>query len=129
MDSRKVNDDVGMELSEKQDDNTDSNISEKFDFDMVEPKKPEKIPSGRPISKNMLITEVVDEHPDIIPEIMNRGMHCVGCGASAFETLEEGFMMHGMEPDEVDKTVEELNKIIEQNSKPERRPEDLDDFY
>jgi hybrid cluster-associated redox disulfide protein len=129
MDSRKA-DDFGMGLG--QDENPElikRSPNEIFDFDMVEPKKQEFIPSSRPISKNMMISEIVDEHPDIVPNIMNMGMHCVGCGASAFETLEEGFIMHGLEPNEIDKIVEDLNKVIDKNSKPERRPDDDDDFY
>ena len=126
MDLRKTDDDIGIALDENQEEN---NKVEWFDIDSTEPRKNERSPSMRPISKTMLISEIVDEHPDIIPEIMNMGMHCVGCGASSLETLEEGFMMHGMDPEEIEKMVSELNKIIDQNSKPVKRPESDDDFY
>ena len=68
--------------------------------------------SGKPISKGMLIADIVDEHPDLVPVIMDYGVHCVGCGASMFETLEEGFMGHGMEDDEINKIVDDLNGFI-----------------
>lgn len=125
MDLRKTDDDLGISLDENQDGYGDK---EWFDIDTSEPRKIEKTPSLRPISKTMLISEIVDEHPDIVPEIMNKGMHCIGCGASAFETLEEGFMMHGMDPSEIDKTINELNKIIDKNSKPSRGYESDDIF-
>jgi len=126
MDSRKVADGMGLEFDEGQD---HFRNEEWFDIDTFEPGRIEKSPSTRLISKTMLISEIVNEHPDIVPEIMSRGMHCVGCGASAFETLEEGFMMHGMDPAEIDKTISELNKIIDNNSKPERLPDAGDDFF
>jgi len=127
MDLRKTDDDIGITLDENQE--SSINKQEWFDTDSFEPGKNEISSSTKPISKTMLISEIVDEHPDIVPEIMSRGMHCVGCGASAFETLEEGFMMHGMDPEDIDKTISELNKIIDNNSKPQRRPDADDDFF
>ncbi len=129
MDWRKTDEGLGIGLQEESDDMNNSSSSEKFDLDMGESKKEEFIPSSKPIRKTMMISEIVDEHPDIVPEITSRGMHCLGCGASAFETLEEGMMMHGMEPHEIDKTIEELNAIIEKNSKPSRGPEDEEELF
>jgi len=70
---------------------------------------------GRPIHKGMLISEIIAIHPEIVPEIMSRGLHCIGCGASMFETLEDGLMMHGMNPEDIDRTIKELNDIIMKN--------------
>jgi hybrid cluster-associated redox disulfide protein len=73
--------------------------------------------SGKLITKKMFIAEAIDAHPEILPVMMERGIHCFGCGASAFETLEEGFMGHGIPDDEVDKIIDELNSMIENNPK------------
>ena len=43
-------------------------------------------------------------------------MHCIGCQASMFETLEEGFMGHGMTDEEINKVMKEINKYIEENT-------------
>jgi hybrid cluster-associated redox disulfide protein len=59
------------------------------------------------INKKMNFAEIIKKNPDAIRILMEKGMHCVGCYASAMETLEEGAMMHGMDPD---KLVEEINK-------------------
>ncbi len=75
------------------------------------------------ISKDMIIAEIVDRFPYLAEYIMDYGVHCVGCGVSEMETLEEGFMGHGMSPENVDVIIEELNKIIEQTEKnPEKQP-------
>ncbi|MGV8172166.1 MAG: DUF1858 domain-containing protein [Candidatus Woesearchaeota archaeon] len=68
-----------------------------------------------PIHKGMLISEIINTHPEIVPEIMSKGLHCIGCGASMFETLEDGLMMHGMNPEDIDRTIKELNNIIVKN--------------
>jgi hybrid cluster-associated redox disulfide protein len=72
--------------------------------------------SDKPINKEMFIAEAIDAHPEIIPMMMERGIHCIGCGASAFETLEQGFMGHGIPDDEIDRIVEDMNSYIEKNS-------------
>jgi hybrid cluster-associated redox disulfide protein len=77
----------------------------------------DKKPSGRPINKSMLIVDIIDEHPDVIPLLLEKGMHCIGCGASMFETLEEGFMGHGMDDREIEKIMDELNAYIKEISK------------
>ena len=46
------------------------------------------------VTKEMLIGEIVqmnEKYPEIL---MNAGMHCLGCPASAAETLEEACMVH-----------------------------------
>jgi len=69
------------------------------------------------IHKDIIISEVVDKYPDVIPFLIENGMHCIGCGASMFETLEEGFMGHGMDEKEIDRIMTELNVYIKENSK------------
>jgi len=114
MDSKKVPDDYGIILGKDDDSKQQQNISavEDLDFDMQEVDKHIATPTGKPITKSMLISEIIENHPEIVPEIMNRGMHCIGCGASNFETLEEGFLMHGMDTEDINRTINELNKII-----------------
>lgn len=66
------------------------------------------------ITKNMIISEIVEKFPYLAEYIMDYGVHCIGCGIASFETLEEGFMGHGMTSEEIDLIVDELNKIIEE---------------
>lgn len=61
------------------------------------------------ITKDMKIEAVVTEHPETMMVFMKHGLHCVGCHVSAFESIEEGAMMHGINTDAL---VEDLNKVI-----------------
>ena len=65
------------------------------------------------ITKDMMINDIVTEYPVLIEYIMDYGLHCIGCAASPFETLEEGFLGHGMSPEEIIDIVEKLNKVVE----------------
>ena len=73
------------------------------------------------ITKDMIIQDILAEHPDkamLISEILiDFGIHCIGCGASGFETLEEGVLGHGFTEEELDMLVEDLNKAINEKSK------------
>lgn len=69
------------------------------------------------IRKDMIIAEIVAKFPYLAEYIMDYGVHCVGCGVASFETLEEGFMAHGMTAENVDVIIEELNKVIVETEK------------
>jgi hybrid cluster-associated redox disulfide protein len=67
------------------------------------------------VTKDMTIGEIIDMYPDTIEIILEYGLHCVGCGISGFETIEQGAMSHGMSSDDVEMSVRDLNKIIIEN--------------
>ncbi|MEM3074815.1 MAG: iron-sulfur cluster assembly accessory protein [Candidatus Pacearchaeota archaeon] len=75
------------------------------------------------ITKESLIADILAEHPErahLLSEIlMDFGIHCIGCGASNFETLEEGVLGHGFSENDLKKLVADLNKAI--NSKIEKK--------
>ncbi len=61
------------------------------------------------ITKDNTIEEVVSQYPETMMVFMKHGLHCVGCHVSAFESIEEGAMAHGID---VDALVSDLNRII-----------------
>lgn len=61
------------------------------------------------ITKDMNIVEVVQRYPDTMMVFMYAGMGCFGCHAAQFESIEEGALVHGIDPD---KLVEALNEIV-----------------
>lgn len=64
------------------------------------------------ITKDILILDLVDKNPDLAEVLTEKyGFHCVGCMAASMETLEEGAQVHGMDEKEIEKMVEDLNKI------------------
>ena len=53
------------------------------------------------ITKSTIIGDMLKYDQGIALILMQQGMHCVGCPASAGETLEEACMVHGLDADEV----------------------------
>ena len=62
-----------------------------------------------PITKDMGILEVVQNHPETIAVFANSGMGCIGCAASHFENIEQGALAHGLD---VDALIENLNNAV-----------------
>src|SRR3989339_626617 len=65
------------------------------------------------ITMDMTIGEVVDKYPEIIDTLTSFGVHCVGCHVSPYETIEQGFMGHGMTGQEIEFAVSTLNKVLD----------------
>ena len=59
------------------------------------------------ITKQTIIGDMLQYDQGIALILMQSGMHCVGCPASAGESLEEACMVHGLDADEVLKAVKE----------------------
>ena len=64
------------------------------------------------VTKQMLIGELASKYPKAVPLLFEAGMHCIGCGMTAYESLEQGCQAHGMSDDEIDKLVEKINKAV-----------------
>ncbi len=52
------------------------------------------------ITKDTTIGEALQINPNIVPVLLDIGMHCLGCPASQRETLAEAAMVHGIDVDE-----------------------------
>ncbi|MHC1570509.1 MAG: DUF1858 domain-containing protein [Methermicoccaceae archaeon] len=61
------------------------------------------------ITKDMKITDVVVNYPETLVVFMQYGMGCIGCQIAAFETVEEGALVHGLD---VDALVADLNAVV-----------------
>jgi len=68
-----------------------------------------KINNKGTINKKMSFGEIMNRYPEAAEILMKKGMHCMGCGMAMFETLEQGAIMHGLNPD---KLVSEINRKI-----------------
>jgi len=67
------------------------------------------------ITREMTIGDVVQKYPQVTETLLANGVHCVGCGARFFETLEMGFKGHGMSDEQVDNVLGQLNEAAKQN--------------
>jgi len=61
------------------------------------------------IDKNMTFTKIMNIAPELVETLLEKGMHCIGCPMSTQETLEQGALAHGLDPDEF---VKELNEVL-----------------
>jgi iron-sulfur cluster assembly accessory protein len=70
------------------------------------------------IHREMTIEDILSEFPEksqkLAQEITNAGLHCVGCSAATWETLEAGMLSHGYADEEIDQLVDNLNDILDQ---------------
>ncbi len=71
------------------------------------------------INRQMTIGDVLSCFPKHAQQLANAmesyGLHCVGCHASTFETLEQGVLGHGLGEDVLDAMIAELNQSISEN--------------
>ena len=61
------------------------------------------------ISKETLISEMVQNFPQAMPAFQAIGMHCMGCALATGENVEEACNAHGVD---VDAFLEKLNAFI-----------------
>ncbi len=64
------------------------------------------------IGKEMLISDILERHPRVAGVFMAHGLHCVGCAANAFDTVEAGAKLHGMPDEEIDEMIREANELV-----------------
>ncbi len=82
--------------------------------------KQEKKEEKSGITKDMLIGDIASEYPKTVEVMFKHGLHCVGCGMVAFETLEQGCRAHGMDDRGIDKLLDEMNKACGKEKKPKQ---------
>jgi len=74
------------------------------------------------IHAQMTIQEILDLFPHkaqkLAYEITAAGLHCVGCQAAVYETLEAGMKGHGMGDEAIARLVKRLNALLEEESDP-----------
>ena len=59
------------------------------------------------ITKDMIIADIIATEPNLAGVLMACGMHCVGCPSAQGESLDEACFVHGMDVDDVVKTLNE----------------------
>lgn len=66
------------------------------------------------ITGDMVIGDVVLAYPETLPVLKEMGIHCIGCYASTFESIQEGVQRHGLN---ALKVCQLLNKTIQKKRK------------
>lgn len=70
------------------------------------------------IHRHMTIEEILSLFPHkaqrLSHEITSAGLHCVGCHAATWETLEAGMFGHGMTDEHIERLIQRLNALLEE---------------
>jgi hybrid cluster-associated redox disulfide protein len=61
------------------------------------------------VTKNMTFAELLEKKPESMNDLFEAGLHCIGCHMSAYETIEQGCLAHGMSKKEIDDLIKKLN--------------------
>ena len=61
------------------------------------------------VTKDTLIGDILDMDRDTAPYFLEMGMHCLGCPSARGESLEEAYMVHGVDVNEL---IEKINKHL-----------------
>lgn len=62
--------------------------------------------------------EVASAHPEAAQVMLDYGLHCVGCFANQYDSVEVGARLHGMSQEEVDEMLDEINKALQKKLEP-----------
>lgn len=75
----------------------------------------QKVPTE--ITRQMTIQDILGMFPNkaqkLAQEITNAGLHCIGCHAAVWETLEAGMMTHGKNEEQIDELTRRLNALLQ----------------
>ncbi len=66
-----------------------------------------------PITKDILIEDLVEDYPFAEEFLRVRGVKCIRCGEPIWGTLEEACKEKGFSDEEIEKIVEEMNRLAE----------------
>ena len=61
------------------------------------------------VTKESVIGDVLDAAPTTAQFFLGMGMHCLGCPSARGESIEDACAVHGVDPDEL---VKEINDFL-----------------
>lgn len=65
------------------------------------------------ITKEMTIGQLLTVNPHVAPVLMRMGMHCLGCPSAQAESLADAAIVHGMDPDVLEKQINDFLASVE----------------
>ncbi len=57
------------------------------------------------ITEDMIIGEVLDQHPDLAVAFMSNGLFCIGCPGARMESIRDASLVHGIDLDHLMKDL------------------------
>lgn len=68
------------------------------------------------IDKKITIEDLVNNYPESVSYLMKQGIRCIRCGEPIWGTLESASLEKGFNEQDIQKFVDDLNKLIQKNS-------------
>jgi len=65
------------------------------------------------VTKDTNLADLITKFPEAAEVLLDYGLHCVGCVASHFDTVEAGARIHGYSDEEIVEMVNRINEVIE----------------
>lgn len=65
------------------------------------------------ITKEMNLADVIFKWPQTAEVFTDYGLHCVGCIASGFDTIEMGAQVHQLTDEEIEEMVSRANEVAQ----------------
>jgi hybrid cluster-associated redox disulfide protein len=69
------------------------------------------------VNKDTNLGDLVKSYPQTAPLLLEYGLHCVGCFANDYDTIEMGARVHGMTDEEVGEMIDRVNETIGEGAK------------
>ena len=63
------------------------------------------------ITKDISIEELIEQKPESVNFLMEKGIKCIACGEPIWGSLEDASKEKGFSDEEIDQIVHELNKL------------------
>lgn len=64
------------------------------------------------VTRDTNLGDLAKSYPQAAAIMLDYGLHCVGCFANAYDTIETGARIHGMTETEVEEMIERLNGAV-----------------
>ena len=64
------------------------------------------------ITKETMLSEIIENCPEAMPAFQAIGMHCMGCALASGENLEQACYAHGVDPDDFLTNLNEYLKSL-----------------
>jgi hybrid cluster-associated redox disulfide protein len=68
---------------------------------------------GGKVQRTSNLGEVVFKYPEAAEILTDYGLHCVGCFASSFDTINDAAKIHDMSDEEIEEMIERVNEVID----------------
>ena len=65
------------------------------------------------VTKDDNLSTLLQKYPEVEEILTDYGLHCVGCALNAFDSVEAGSKVHGMDDEEIQEMVDRINEFIE----------------